>query len=42
MAVRALKRLWNGDGEPMEEVLPVKLIIRDSVSKLYHKGRDGR
>ncbi len=42
MAVRALKRLWNGDGEPMEEVLPVKLIIRDSVSRLYHKGRDGR
>lgn len=32
MAVRALKRLWDGDGESTE-VMPVKLIIRDSVSK---------
>lgn len=34
MAVRALKRLWDGDGEQVEEVLPVKLIVRDSVQKI--------
>lgn len=34
MAVHSLKRLWNGDGEPKVETLPVKLIIRDSVKKL--------
>ncbi len=34
MAVRALQRLWRGDGEPMEEMLPVKLIIRDSVRRI--------
>lgn len=31
MAVCALKRLQDGEGEPVDEVLPVKLIIRDSV-----------
>ena len=35
MAVRALKRLWDGDGEPVGEVLPVKLIVRDSVQKAF-------
>lgn len=34
MAVRALKRLWNGEAEPMVELLPVRLIIRESVKKL--------
>lgn len=34
MAMRALKRLWDGGGDPIMEVLPVKLIIRDSVKKL--------
>lgn len=34
MAMCALKRLWDGSGEPMVEALPVKLIIRDSVRKL--------
>lgn len=34
MAVRALKRLWDGETEPMVEVLPVRLIVRDSVKKL--------
>ena len=33
MAVRALKRLWAGDTELTVEVLPVKLIVRDSVQK---------
>lgn len=31
MAVHALRRLWDGDTDPIEEALPVKLIIRDSV-----------
>lgn len=34
MAVHALKRLREGGAEPMEEVLPVRLMIRDSVKKL--------
>lgn len=34
IAIRALKRLWDGDGEAVEEVLPVKLIVRDSVQKI--------
>lgn len=33
MAVHALRRLWDGDTEPIEKVLPVKLIIRDSVKR---------
>lgn len=33
MAVHALRRLWNGDTDPIEKVLPVKLIIRDSVKR---------
>ena len=31
MAVHALRRLWDGDTDPIERALPVKLIIRDSV-----------
>lgn len=34
MAVHALRLLREGSAEPKEEVLPVKLIIRDSVRKL--------
>lgn len=34
MAVRALKRLWAGEGEPEKEVLTVHLVLRDSVRKL--------
>lgn len=34
MAVRALRRLREGSVEPTEKVLPVRLIIRDSVKKL--------
>lgn len=34
MAVHALRRLWDGDTDPIEKALPVKLIIRDSVKKL--------
>lgn len=34
MAVRALKRLWDGASDPMVELLPVRLIIRESVKKL--------
>lgn len=34
MAVRALRCLREGSVEPTEEVLPVRLIIRDSVKKL--------
>lgn len=34
MAVRALKRLRKKETDPMAEVLPVRLIIRDSVKKL--------
>lgn len=34
MAVSALKRLWDCRAEPAEEVLPVRLVIRDSVKKL--------
>lgn len=33
MAVRALTSLWEGSAEPAEEVLPVRLVIRDSVAK---------
>lgn len=33
MAVHALRRLWEGDTEPIEKALPVKLIIRDSVKR---------
>lgn len=34
MAMQALRRLWDESGGPTVEVLPVKLIIRDSVRKL--------
>lgn len=34
MAVRALKRLWDGESDPMMELLSVRLIIRESVKKL--------
>ena len=34
LAVRSLKRLWSGEGEPTEESLPVSLIIRDSVKNV--------
>lgn len=33
MAVRALTSLWQGSAEPAEEVLPVRLVIRDSAAK---------
>lgn len=33
MAVRALTYLWEGSAEPAEEVLPVRLVIRDSVAR---------
>lgn len=33
MAVRALTSLWEGSAEPAEEVLPVRLVIRDSAAK---------
>lgn len=33
MAVRALTSLWEGSAEPAEEVLPVRLVIRDSVAR---------
>lgn len=34
MAVHALRRLWDGDTDPIERTLPVKLIIRDSVKTM--------
>lgn len=34
MAVRALKHLWEGGAEPAEAVLPVRLVIRDSVARM--------
>ncbi len=34
MAVRALRRLRDGSGEPAEEVLSVKLVMRDSVKSV--------
>lgn len=34
MAVSALKKLWDGCREPAVEVLPVKLVIRDSVKNI--------
>lgn len=34
MAVHALRRLWDGDMDPIERTLPVKLIIRDSVKTM--------
>ena len=34
MAVRALRRLRDGSGEPAEEVLSVKLVMRDSVKNV--------
>ncbi|MDE6604385.1 MAG: LacI family transcriptional regulator [Lachnospiraceae bacterium] len=33
MAVHALRRLWDGETDPIVEALPVKLIIRDSVKR---------
>lgn len=33
MAVHALRRLWDGETDPIVEALPVRLIIRDSVKR---------
>lgn len=35
MAMQALKRLWDESDGPTVEVLPVKLVIRDSVRRLW-------
>lgn len=40
MAVRALRRLRDGGEAPMQEVLPVKLIIRDSVRSTELRAED--